>query len=385
MTLYILDYNNYYNRMVKKEDTLEQYEAYKIYEVLNTNFNPNDGIDTQHVVGTGEYDGKGNYLLAINEDSEIVSRWFIIEAVRTRAGQWQLTLHRDVVADYYNLIVQSPMFIEKATIADVNDPALFNREGMTFNQIKQSENFLTDETHCSWIVGYIPETVVKDNEYNGKQLIFDYATTSKDFTEVDSLNEWDGYKWYSGESVYAGVINEIYYGYGVHVPAGEDNTYYVRKTDSNHLVELANSSLPYNGYYLFKDGSPLIPYLVPYDPQYTSTTALWNVFNTWIPSGRTTLNPGFRELYTATWVGGGVDSSYTYNGAETVDCVIENITKDQIYQAYKEYRNLTFDVTDFKNKYDGQLLKDNSTGLMYKVRVAKQANLRYKKDWLSAG
>ena len=154
MTLYILDYNNYYNRMVKKEDSLEAYQPYIIYELLNTNFNPNDFIDTQHVIGNGDYDGKGDYLLEVNDSGDLVGRWFIIESVRTRAGQWQLTLRRDVIVDYYNVIVQSPVFIEKGYLSAA-DNGIFNSEDMAFDQILQSQTTLRDKTDCPWIVGYL--------------------------------------------------------------------------------------------------------------------------------------------------------------------------------------------------------------------------------------
>ena len=154
MTLYILEYNNYYNRLVKQEESLEAYQQYIIYELLNTNFNPADKVNTQHVIGNGDYDGKGDYVIAVDEDGTINSRWFIVQADRTRAGQWQLTLHRDLVVDYYNIITESPMFIEKATLGD-GDPLIYNNENMTFNQIKQSETLLKDETDCAWVVGYM--------------------------------------------------------------------------------------------------------------------------------------------------------------------------------------------------------------------------------------
>jgi hypothetical protein len=86
MTLYILKYNNYYNRLVKSFDTMDEYEPYITYTLQTTNFNPSDGVDTQHVFGVGEYDGTGDYLIALDEDGSIVSRWFIIDSVRTRAG-----------------------------------------------------------------------------------------------------------------------------------------------------------------------------------------------------------------------------------------------------------------------------------------------------------
>lgn len=153
MTLYILKYNNYYNRLVKSYDNMEDYEPYITYTLQSTNFNPADGVDTTHVFGAGEYDGTGDYLI-VYDNNEIVSRWFIIDSIRTRAGQYQLALRRDLVVDYYNVIKESPMFIEKATLGD-GDPLVYNTENMTFNQIKQSETLLKDETNSAWIVGYM--------------------------------------------------------------------------------------------------------------------------------------------------------------------------------------------------------------------------------------
>lgn len=161
MTLYLLKFNNYYNRLVKAFDDLNDYKPYVVYTVEATNFNPADGVNTSHVVGVGNvsaYDGAGDYLIAVEKTGTIdtiVSRWFIIESIRTRAGQYQLTLHRDLVVDYYNVIKQSPMFVEKATLPD-SDNFIFNNEDMTFNQIKTSQTPLFDETGCPWVVGYIP-------------------------------------------------------------------------------------------------------------------------------------------------------------------------------------------------------------------------------------
>ena len=153
MTLYILSYNNYYNRLVKSFDNMEDYEPYVIYTLQTTNFSPNDGVNTQHVIGVGEYDGTGDYLIALDDYGKIVSRWFIIDSVRTRAGQYNLTLRRDLVVDYYNIIVQSPMFIEKATLP-YSSPLLFNEENFAVNQIKQKETLLKDKSNIPWIVGY---------------------------------------------------------------------------------------------------------------------------------------------------------------------------------------------------------------------------------------
>lgn len=153
MNLYFLNYNNYYNRLVKKEDTLAGYIPYQLGDVLpNVSFNPNDGINTTQVVNR-PFAEIGDYLICA-EGNIIVSRWFIIEAKRERTGQYTLQLRRDVFVDNYDDVVNAPCFIEKATLSD-SDPMIFNGEDMTFNQIKKSEHLLKDETGCAWIVGYL--------------------------------------------------------------------------------------------------------------------------------------------------------------------------------------------------------------------------------------
>lgn len=118
-TLYILSgFNNYYNRMVKLPgDTIEDYPE-SIYELEATNFVPNDGVDTTHVIGTYDYSGEGDYLLVVeaiqvpaDDDPDklvwkniVTQRWFIIDSVRNRQGQYTLTLRRDLIADYYNIV-----------------------------------------------------------------------------------------------------------------------------------------------------------------------------------------------------------------------------------------------------------------------------------------
>lgn len=166
MTLYILSYNNYYNRLIKKENSLEDYLEYVVYEAHNINFNPGDGVDTQHIIGQGEYVGEGDYVLAVDNLNEITGRWFIVNSERTRAGQYQLSLHRDIITDYYNIIKNAPIFIEKATLRE-DDPFIFNPEsGMSFNQIKKSETLIKDETDCSWIVAYIAREKANGDEYS---------------------------------------------------------------------------------------------------------------------------------------------------------------------------------------------------------------------------
>lgn len=200
MTLYILsNYNNYYNRIVKFENTVEEYSQKSTVQHTEkgANFIPNDGINTQHVVGTYDYDGQGNYLLVANPNNEIISRWFIIDSVRTRAGQYQLTLRRDVVVDYYNIIINSPMFIEKATLSG-DDPFIYNSEDMTFNQIKTSEYPLKDGTNCAWIVGYYDPAHTDTDHPENKIYVEEAQPGAYDLIVDTTFNEWE-FKKYTNE------------------------------------------------------------------------------------------------------------------------------------------------------------------------------------------
>lgn len=149
--LYLLKFNNYFNRYVKRLGSISEYIAQASFTLPNTSFNPADGIDTQHVVNTAV---AADYVVVTDQsDSTIESRWFVIENSRNRAGQYTLTLHRDVIADYYDEIISSPCYIEKATLQP-NDPFIFNPEGNGFNQIKTKETLLKDHYGIPWIIGY---------------------------------------------------------------------------------------------------------------------------------------------------------------------------------------------------------------------------------------
>ena len=183
MNIYLLNYNNYYNRICKKEDTLTDYLNHQVGDTIQgVNFNPNDGVNTELIVNTNQ---RANYLLAV-EDNIINSRWFIIESTRLRNGQHKLMLRRDLIADNYNDIINAPCFIEKATVSN-NDPAIYNKENMTFNQIKTSETELKDETKSSWVVGYIPKnSFQQDTEIKGDIIL----KGAVDIT-VPDINNWE--------------------------------------------------------------------------------------------------------------------------------------------------------------------------------------------------
>lgn len=155
-TLYLYSYNNYYNRRLKKEDTLDGYGNPMYIETGdNLNFNENDSVNTEFTAGRygNPYDGKADYAIYSEDNTTITTRWFIIEQTRTLKNQYKLTLRRDLLADYKDNIYNADAFIEKAILTE-NNPLIFNDEAMTVNQIKTSETLLKDETGCPWIVGY---------------------------------------------------------------------------------------------------------------------------------------------------------------------------------------------------------------------------------------
>lgn len=188
------NYNNYYNRIYKKLDTYQQYVAAvdDNVQVLDksVNFDLQDGVMTQHVFNC-TFDGEPNYCLLLNEtDNSIASRWFVLEWDKVRGNQYRAILRRDLLADHYTAITASPCFIEKGWVPNT-DSAIFNKENMTFNQIKTSETILRDDSKTSWIVGYIAQDHA--------------ALTNKEFTvnpEVDLVITSNFSGW-----TYAGLVD----------------------------------------------------------------------------------------------------------------------------------------------------------------------------------
>lgn len=205
MNIYLLNYNNYYNRRLLIANTLQEYvdvAGSYLYSKSGVNFVPGDDITTTLVVNCSREE-IGDYLLAIDESSQdISSRWFILENKRERSGQYTLILRRDILADFYNDIIDCPMFVEKGTVGQ-NDPAIYNKEDMTFNQIKKSEFLLRDNTNVAWLVGYVANNYPYDDEgtipVDSKTIKAKYNYFSQTDITVTSLSAWNYNKYRSQE------------------------------------------------------------------------------------------------------------------------------------------------------------------------------------------
>ena len=169
--LFLRGFNNYFNRIVKKYSTLQDYKDNSTSNLVftNINFNPNDGVATELIIGSPDQKEAGSaldwenigtpdYCVCYEGDPVVIrSRWFVLESERTRKGQYRLALKRDVLAEHFDRVMEAPCFVEKGFVNDVDSSLLYNKENMTFNQIKQSETLLKDETGCGWIVGYVSQ------------------------------------------------------------------------------------------------------------------------------------------------------------------------------------------------------------------------------------
>lgn len=266
MNLYFLNYNNYYNRIVKKENTLGGYLQYLVGEPVQgvINWNPRDGVSTSQILNSWQYDTP-DYMLALTEDGEIDSRWFVIESQYLRNGQYQVELYRDVIVDNYDTVINAPCFIEKATPQSIRDPAIYNSEDMTFNQIKQNETLLWDETKCPWIVGYIPRDSFKTNTTVSVEA---QLSGSADIT-VENISDYPFYKYantiVSGQVTNPTIKIELTYWLMHRKASGAFNNYYY-----NNQIRLNQ-----NGNYIGKAGGNRIGQTVGYFWQQTNTNSLY--------------------------------------------------------------------------------------------------------------
>ena len=153
-------FNNYQNRIIKRYDTVQEYidycttesNNYSYNSTIKTNFNKRDNIVSTHIFNDNL---NPDYVIWIDETTgNIVSRWFVINYNHTSGNQYLATLKHDSIADHYYSIINSPAFIEKGHVNN-DDPAVFNLENMTLNQIKTEEATIEDKSMCAWIIGYL--------------------------------------------------------------------------------------------------------------------------------------------------------------------------------------------------------------------------------------
>lgn len=152
---FLKKFNNYFNRIIKGFATYIEYtnaaEDYFLYS-KSINYSPNDNVSTELIMNDCPFDP--DYVLILDNELNIVARWFILESVFTREKQRKFSLRRDLIYDFKDKLLNSPVYVQKGMLSD-GDPFIFNSEGMSLNEVKKSETLLKDKSGIAWIVGYI--------------------------------------------------------------------------------------------------------------------------------------------------------------------------------------------------------------------------------------
>lgn len=186
-------FNNYFNRKIIKYESLSDYEDHAKDSFIPYNedgsmtlfdFNPADNVTTEIIVNNVPFDP--DYFLLLDDNAQIVQRWFVLEQKRNRQGQWVYYLRRDVVADNFNNLLNAPIFVQKGMLPD-NDPFIFNSEGMSFNQIKKSETLLKDQSNSAWIVCYLAKSLNASSitiNISSEEIIPEYFTLTQVASEL---------------------------------------------------------------------------------------------------------------------------------------------------------------------------------------------------------
>ena len=169
--LYWLHYNNYYNRILKVGDTLSDYLGVDNANVIHVQedanlWNPNDGIATTVKAGGANKDAdfsrEPDYFIAVGENDQIDSRWFVIENRRIRKGQYSCVLKRDVFADDLQNFKQATCNIKRGLL-NRYDTRIYNDENIKVNQILTDETFIKDSVGCPWIILYAATDILNTN------------------------------------------------------------------------------------------------------------------------------------------------------------------------------------------------------------------------------
>ena len=254
--LHLLAYNSYYNRQVKRESAYISYQGYELFTLNEVKADKGaDGVNgtitlalNNSTLATPNFSvdeaiEQLNYLVATDITNSVIrSRWFIIDLTLKGGDIWIASLRRDVVADNYHSILEAPVFIEKGT-PDANNPLLFNRENMGYNQIKKGEWLLKDKTRCPWLVGYYSKKIDEgsDNALTGtvKQDNTNFITLP-----VETIDAWKYYKYNSTgtQLFYSPPTNKIFT-FNFNIPYGTPSSAVAITVNQNNRT-ITSSGLP---------------------------------------------------------------------------------------------------------------------------------------------
>ena len=246
MRLIPMQFNNYFNRIVKRYNTIAEYINHAVNpttvsnamylqyngEPAIINFKPNDDVETKQVIDW-EKDWTPDYLLVVADTTtDIISRWFVTESKRTRGGQYLLSLRRDLIADNFEAFQESVALIQKGKPLSVEDVSIYNREDFNGNEIKVDQEILPDDSKTAWIIGYY---------MNSGDVTINIPVSTPDISLSD-IEDWSYYDYVNG------TIKELN-DFHLKVTANEINhldTWYDFDTEGNIVRKGAISPTVYN-------------------------------------------------------------------------------------------------------------------------------------------
>lgn len=288
MDIYLLSYNNYYNRQYKREENLSAYLSYVVYQVAGVNTWVNgDGVDNSWRTGIIDSDiSAADYLLTCS-GADILGRWFIVEKNEISKNRYVLTLRRDLLGESLPIIENDAFFAERCILPDTS-PYIYNAEDFRVNRIKRKETPIKDKTGVPWIIGYF------NKEIESKPITGNLDATA-DIT-VDSLQNWTFYEyisnpfngfcpdeavnltlyWANVEYSYAAIPNWIIY---------EESSYERKSTGSTWRQNVYSTPKREfnrnfaNGYLYNREGCPTLAQVLSALPQNICASAIRTAMN----------------------------------------------------------------------------------------------------------
>lgn len=369
--VYLLNYNNYYNRQVKKLDTINDYiqGGYQLNATVeNINFVMGDGLSSELIINQSYVSKQPDYCLIeerhdVNEPS-VFSRWFIIDSNLTRGGQYHFTVKRDICADFYDIMMNSTYFIERGYVQGSND-LIFNNEGQSFSQIKKDQTSLYDETGCPWIIGYIARNAAgSTSSIQIKESAFaPDGSTGVDIT-VAGIENWTYYNYVTTNPNHVSLFGD-----------NVDSAY--RCIVKLPTINTVNGATQYKEIYMNIDLSNKISTDSDYSTiawmannnqqKYNTGLYHWDYTETLYNSYKSS-----QGWYNNTVVGYGTYLSGLYNSLISQSTYQMNnnaLAYSQMISALRGIHNPDNDTVNYVKNLNGQIIKDTNTGKVYRIAL----------------
>ena len=189
--LFLLNYNNYYNRLIKKLNTLDDYLLAdpNYFKIESVNFLSTDEVNASAIINVVDLAfnmNNYNYMISQREDSTDFDRWFITKIENIRGCQFKLFLRRDLISENWDNLNASALLINKG-YCDISNPQFFNKEPISVTEMPINQTYLKDSSGVSWLVAYLPKVVAEtssDVKWYTKKVDFKTSTLIVDFTDT---------------------------------------------------------------------------------------------------------------------------------------------------------------------------------------------------------